>query len=69
MLIRKTLLTGGDIIASVCAYSKIGEQELGTRVFAFYCNDVLAALLSKEQLGRLQAVEQEIGVSLIALSS
>ncbi len=66
-------------MASVCAYSKIGKQqletidqlekELETMILAFSCNDVLAAQLSKEQLSRLQAIEQEIGVSLIALSS
>ncbi len=76
---KKEPETGGDIMASVCGYSKIGKQqletidqlekELGTTILAFSCNDVLAAQLSKEQLGRLQALEQEIGVSLIALSS
>ncbi len=66
-------------MASVCGYSTIGKQqletidqvekELGTTILAFSCYDVLAAQLSKEQFGRLRALEQGIGVSLIAPNS
>lgn len=66
-------------MASVCGLSNLNndkidtikqlEKELGSTILAFSCSDLKAAELSAEQLDRLQAAEDVLGLSLVALSS
>ena len=44
------------------------EQEIGRTVLAFSCHSLAPAELTDQQLRRLQEVERELGVALVALA-
>lgn len=43
------------------------EKDLGTTVLAFACHPLDAADLSDEQLARVKALEDKLGVALVAV--
>lgn len=64
--------------SSVCGYSNLNEntvkkindleKDLGIPILAFSCNQLEAAPLDDRQLKKLQAAENELGVSLVAVN-
>lgn len=44
------------------------ESDLGVTVLAFSCHDVPPATLEEEKLAKIQLLEKNIGVSLVAIS-
>ena len=63
----------------LCNYSKLKEQDLDRikslesvlhhTLLAFSCQDAPPAKLGDEQLGKLQALEKDLGIVLVALES
>ena len=45
------------------------EAEVGQPLLAFSCHDLSPATLSGEQLKRIQTLEQELGIALVAVQS
>ncbi len=45
------------------------EKELGITVLAFSCHEAEPALLDKETLDKIQAAEDRLGLSLVAVKS
>jgi hypothetical protein len=43
------------------------EQELGTPLLAFACHDLKPAEVSTDQLAKIQALENKLGLSLVAV--
>jgi len=43
------------------------EQELALPLLAFACHDIKSAAVNTEQLGKIQALENRLGVSLVAV--
>jgi hypothetical protein len=67
---------GADMLCSLA--TKLGEKdlksiqalekELGKTLLAFSCHPVNPAEISKEQLATIQKVENQLGVSLVAVN-
>ncbi len=60
-----SLSTGIDSKALV-SIQKL-EKDLGIPILAFSCHQVNPAAITKEQLGRVQALEKKLGVALVAI--
>ena len=48
---------------------KSAEKDLGKTILAFTCHDIAPAQLSPAELAKIQAVEKEIGLTLVAVKS
>ena len=45
------------------------EKDIGKTLLAFSCHDVKASALSADELKKIQQVENELGISLVAVDS
>jgi len=45
------------------------EKDLGKTLLAFSCHSLNPAEVSREQLAKIQKVEKELGVSLVAINN
>ncbi len=44
------------------------EKDLGKPILAYSCNDLSSAELTEEQLGKIKAAEEKLGLTLVAVN-
>nr|WP_320012279.1 hypothetical protein [uncultured Desulfobulbus sp.] len=57
----------GNIDEGVLEKIAVLEKDLGKTFLAFQCHDVKPTMLTAAEIDKIQAVENELGVSLVAV--